>query len=188
MPVEVWGACVAAFLGGLAGATGTMVAQWSKRRADAKAATNHEVKRATSVLLVESQTIDLLMHDIVLISANAGSLAGLVLRITGAVTPMDFLQLFDRLRHSAGELQTAAVDLQLVADARTIELAEAVVVDAMAVVTAHRTVPRSRLVNSMKIAATGRRAVDEAGIAAARAALNESREALAMHTRMGMAL
>lgn len=188
MPVDVWGAGVAAFLGGLVGATGTVIAQWAQRRADARAATLHEVKRATGVLLVESQTIDLLTHDVLLIATNVGSLGGLVLRVAGAVTPVDYLQLFDRLRHSAGELQAAAVDLQLVADERTVELAEAVVVDAMVVVAAHQAVTRSRVVNSMKIVATGRHAVDATGIAAARAALNESREALAVHTRMRMAL
>lgn len=108
------------------------------------------------------------------------------MRIVGAVAPVDFMALFDRLNSTADALLGAAVEVKMLADPKTIELCDEVIACAMEIVTAHHEPTAPRAVNMARIALTGRHAQDGARIADARAALQERRAALTQHVRSTM--
>lgn len=186
MTFSDWFLAGSSLLGALIGASAALLGAFQQRRSDARTQVRADAQRAVQQVLRLSQVMDLRAHEIVLVSTNVGSLGGVAMRVIGAVAPVDFMALFDRLDSTADALLGAAVEVKMLADSRTIELCDEVIACAMKIVTAHHEPSTPRAVNMARIALTGRHAKDVVRIADARAALQERHAALTQHVRSTM--
>lgn len=174
--------------GAVIGATAALWGQFveAKRRIRDDAA--RERKLAIEEVLVRSQAIDRRGHELVLLATNLGSFTGTITRMVGSVAPIDFVVLFDRMNDEVTALERAASRVWLFADPRTVALSNAVALAAAEVMSAHHEPSSGRVWNSVRIALTGRHAVDLERIASSRSRLAEAREALITHTRSALGL
>lgn len=178
-----WLTAAFGLVGAVIGAVAALLGQSLQATRKARAEASRENKLAVEEVLVRSQAVDLKAHEMMLLATNLGSLTGLISRVIGAVAPIDFLEVFERMNHEANALQRAAAQVWLFADERTVVLTNAVVLAAMDVVEAHHEPTVGAIRNYTQIALTGRHARNSDRVAATRKALAEARRSLVTHTR-----
>ena len=170
-------------IGTVIGAGAVLLGQALEARRQAKAEAQREHKLAVEEVLVRSQAVDLLAHEMVLLAANLGSISGFFSRAIGAVSPVDFLAVFERMNNEATAMQRAASQVWLFADERPVSLSNAVVIAAAEVMNAHQAHSTGSIRRYTTVLVVGRHPSDAARLGDARAALSEARRALILHTR-----
>lgn len=185
MPSDQWATALSSLVGAIIGAGAALTAQHMQWRHTRKAESEQEWKLAIVEVLVRAQAVDLRAHDMTLLALHASSLSGLVPRVLGSVSPVDYTVMSERLIADANALNQAAAQVWLFGDDKTVKLTNAVVIAAADVVAAHTTAKGKR---PHILAFFGRRSHDEEQIAGARECLAEARRALADHTRQAFRL
>lgn len=153
---------------------------WSK---DRKARTVDAQAGAVHQLLVNANSIDLRAHELALAARSRASLDGTVFALFGRDGLIDVNATIQALHADAEELSSAATQLWLTSDPRTVELARAVAEAAGDVVAARTARSRAGLIGWLLNVLRGPQLGEPAMIEAARAKLARTTEDLVRHAR-----
>lgn len=175
-----------AITGLLSALVGGGIAFWGQAwhwRKDRKAQAGDEQSRAVHQLLVKANSIDLRAHELAVAAQSRASLDGTVFALLGSDGPIDVNATIQALHADAEELSSAATQLWLTSDPRTVELARAIADAAGDVVAARTTRPRAGLFGWLLNLLRGPELGDPALIEAARSKLADRTENLVRHAR-----
>lgn len=177
-----------ALLASIIGAGAALAAQHTQLKGARAADSERERKHAIEEIIVRAQAIDLRVHEMMVLTANGGSLNGLLGRILGAVVPLDYSAMFNTLNVEVDALNRAAAQVWLFGEDDTVALANAVSLAATDVIDAHTRASENRIASLLRVAIFGRLDQDAQKIQTARRALSRARRDLVEHTRLKLGL
>lgn len=183
MQLDPWVTAVGGLVGALIGASAALGAQYFQSRQARKQDAERERKHAIEEVIVRALAIDMRVHEMTVLAANAGSLDGLLARLLGTVVPLDYAAMFDTLHVEADGLNRAAAQVWLFGDEDTVKLTNAVTLAATDVIDAHTQPKTNWILNLFRVALLGRPARDVERIESSRKGLAQARRTLVDHTR-----
>lgn len=183
MDGATWFPAVLGLIGVLVGAVAAVGTQLKLASAQQKADKERVLRVGVHDVLTHALGISMRANDAMVLAADTGSFHGFVSRALGVVTPLDLPRAFDRMHEEANALHRAVSTLWLVADQRTIELANKVALAATDVVTAHHQPGSSPVRYRLRIALSGHHTRATKQIEETDRALGTARLALTQHAR-----